>query len=609
MLDIVDKLRSGGVSRYIDLPQIIVCGDQSSGKSSVLEAISGMAFPAKDNLCTRFATEVILRRSPSSTVNFSIVPAADRPQAEKESLRGFASTGSLDTLDLGSVVDKAKALMGVGDQKAFSSDILRVELSGPRQPHLTLVDLPGIFRAGNLEQAAEDANLVRNLVLSYMKRQRTIILAVVSAKNDFALQEVTQLARQLDPKGMRTLGLITKPDTLDEGSDSETAYVKLAKNEDVHFRLGWHVLRNRDFVTKGFTLDQRHQAEKEFFSRGVWTSINQSHLGVGNLKTRLTSVLHNQVLSQLPNVVSDLEKKIDECREQLRKIGASRATTVEQRQYLVQASYEYSKLMKAAIDGNYTDPFLAVEKEEGYKRRVRAVIQNSLIELESVMLSEGHAKRIVSEVSGQDDKEISRNAFLAEVKVLISQNRGCEIPGTFNPAVIGPLFRNQSRPWRKLLKERLNLVLLRAYDAVEAILRHLLDGNVRECVLRWIVNASLQDLGKAMEAKLDEIMTGHERLHPITYNSGLRGIVRNLQRTREVERINRLLDDYDCAGKISRAIISPLLVQKVEDDLDRDASSDAVDWMEAYYDVRPASTQTVSEPCMPLRTNNVFRSL
>lgn len=55
LLDIVDKLCSGGVSRYIDLPQIVVCGDQSSGKSSVLDAISGMAFPAKDNVCTRFA--------------------------------------------------------------------------------------------------------------------------------------------------------------------------------------------------------------------------------------------------------------------------------------------------------------------------------------------------------------------------------------------------------------------------------------------------------------------------------------------------------------------------------------------------------------------------
>ncbi|MBE3044556.1 dynamin family protein, partial [Candidatus Bathyarchaeota archaeon] len=125
---------------------------------------------------------------------------------------------------------------------------------------------PGIFRAGNSEQVAEDADLVRNLVLSYMKRQRTIILAVVSAKSDFALQEVIELARDLDPKGLRTLGLITKPDTLDMGSDSESAYLKLAQNKDVDFRLGWHVLRNRDFSTKTATLEERNRAEMQFFS-------------------------------------------------------------------------------------------------------------------------------------------------------------------------------------------------------------------------------------------------------------------------------------------------------------------------------------------------------
>jgi len=62
VMDIVDKLRRTGLSGVVELPQLIVCGDQSSGKSSVLEAITEIPFPRKENLCTRFATEVRLNK-------------------------------------------------------------------------------------------------------------------------------------------------------------------------------------------------------------------------------------------------------------------------------------------------------------------------------------------------------------------------------------------------------------------------------------------------------------------------------------------------------------------------------------------------------------------
>jgi hypothetical protein len=99
-----------------------------------------------------------------------------------------------------------------------------------------MVDLPALFLAGNKDQSTEDSELVKSLVLRYMRKLRSIILAVVSAKSDFALQQVTQHARAVDPKGDRTLGLITKPDTLDKGSDSERFFIELAQNKDFKFR-------------------------------------------------------------------------------------------------------------------------------------------------------------------------------------------------------------------------------------------------------------------------------------------------------------------------------------------------------------------------------------
>jgi Dynamin family len=77
--------------------------------------------------------------------------------------------------------------MGLSDTKVFSTDILRVELCGSTQPYMTMVDLPGLFRAGNTDQSVDDATTVKKMVHSYIKRPRSIILAVVSAKSDFAL--------------------------------------------------------------------------------------------------------------------------------------------------------------------------------------------------------------------------------------------------------------------------------------------------------------------------------------------------------------------------------------------------------------------------------------
>ena len=135
--------------------------------------------------------------------------------------------------------------MGISTySKAFSKDLFRVKVSGPDRPRLTIVDLPRLIHSETKQQSASNFELVQDVVQSYMKESRSIILAVVSAKNDYANQIVLKLARAADKKGNRTLGVITKPYTLIVGSESEAIYVSLARNQDVEFRLGWHVLKN-----------------------------------------------------------------------------------------------------------------------------------------------------------------------------------------------------------------------------------------------------------------------------------------------------------------------------------------------------------------------------
>ena len=238
LLDAIDLLRCQGISHYVSLPQLIVCGDQSSGKSSVLEAISGIPFPTRDNMCTRFATEVILRRAPTAGVSVAIVPSESRTDSERQSLLDFHEP--LTALeDLPALIDKAKVAMGLAEMtKAFAEDVLRVEISGPDRPHLTIVDLPGLIHAENKIQTTADVNMVQQMVRSYMANRRSIILAVVSAKNDYPNQIVLKMARDVDKRGHRTLGIITKPDTLPASSESEMAFANLARNQDIEFRLG-----------------------------------------------------------------------------------------------------------------------------------------------------------------------------------------------------------------------------------------------------------------------------------------------------------------------------------------------------------------------------------
>jgi GTPase SAR1 family protein len=606
LLDIIDKLRSQGISHYVDLPQIIVCGDQSSGKSSCLEAVSGISFPSKDNLCTRFATELILRRATVKALSVSIIPGQDRSAKAKLRLQAFSPKISAEDLDLAEVVERAKEVMGISDAsggKTFSSDTLRVELSGPNQPHLTMVDLPGLFKAANREQSEADAQLVRSLVQSYMKKQRSIILAVVSARSDFALQEVTTFSRQLDPNGSRTLGLITKPDQLDQGSDSERSYVDLAQNKDVKFRLGWHVLRNRDYAMRHATSDERDEEERKFFSESIWSSLNPSQLGVDALRGRLSRVLRDQILTHLPSVLHDVESGIEDCKQELEKLGTPRGDIHEQRQYLLRIASDFSTIIQASIDGLYnSDYFGNAKSNEGYQKRLRAVIQNSFLDFADKMRQKGHAHDIVegsdqnsNDTSSEKSRKISRNQYMEEVKLLMRRSRGCELPGTFNPQIVGELFREQCQPWRGLIETLTEEIFDASYFTLVSAIYHIADKATAENILREAIHPGIDQLKVLLQARVNEILEPHYSGHPITYNHYLTESVQKAQ----AERRRKELEDHvkgffgvgpDALYENSQSnhwfalkSLVDKLVQATEADMENYACSSAIDVMQAYY--------------------------
>ena len=122
---------------------------------------------------------------------------------------------------------KVRKLMGLTENgtpddaaNTFSDDVLKIEICGPKQQHLSVIDVPGIFHnPDEVVTTDSDLEMVRNMVRNYMKNPRSIILAVIPANGDIANQEILKMAKECDTKGQRTLGVLTKPDLVDPGAE------------------------------------------------------------------------------------------------------------------------------------------------------------------------------------------------------------------------------------------------------------------------------------------------------------------------------------------------------------------------------------------------------
>lgn len=611
LLNAVDELRSQGISQYVSLPQIIVCGDQSSGKSSVLEAISGVAFPVKSNLCTRFPTELILRKTPISRATVIIVPHQEAGNPQSNTYAGFRKELT-DFSGLPSLIDEAKAVMGITDHgKAFSKDVLRIEISGPDHPHLTIVDLPGLIHSATNQQSAQDVELVHELVQSYMESPRSIILAVVSASNDVANQIVLKHASAADQTGDRTLGIITKPDTLNPGSFREGQWVQQARNEAVRFRYGWHTLKNMNSDDGDYTLDERNKEEQEFFSEGVWSGLPKECLGVDELRPRLSNLLLRQIVNELPSLMAEIEKNSITCKTALANLGTPRVTLKSQQSYLIQISQHFQSLVKASVDGTYNDHFFGDSATPvGYQRRIRAQMQNLNLNFSQDITKFGHLREIdedeeelslTTKADGQKSPVvptlITRESFIDHVQYLMPRTRARELPGTFNPMIVADLFKEQSQPWERLAHEHIKAVWRAISDFLEHATKHIADEATSGALFEIIFKPALKRLLLDLNNKAEELLKPHQSSHPITYSNNFVATLEDIRQKRHREEIAGVVRFYFkipatqttwTSGANSTYDLDRLvngLANRAEPDITRFACSEALDYMHAYYKV------------------------
>ena len=195
---------------------------------------------------------------------------------------------------------------GSSEKKTFSDDVLKIEICGPSQQHLSVVDVPGIFKRTTAGLTTrEDIEMVRNMVLDYMSNSRSIILPVIPANVDIATQEILELAEDCDSDGRRTLGVLTKPDLVDKGAEANVADIVLGKAHPL--KLGWCIVKNPGQQELLDVNNDRHSSEKLFFKgHQPWSRLPEDRVGVEALRARLVEILGDMIHREFGNVSKHL---------------------------------------------------------------------------------------------------------------------------------------------------------------------------------------------------------------------------------------------------------------------------------------------------------------
>ncbi|KAE9004911.1 hypothetical protein PR002_g16924 [Phytophthora rubi] len=348
---LVDKLRDIGLGQYIELPQIAVMGDTSSGKSSLLSALSGVSFPSSDQLTTRCPTQLVLTRADKFRGTVRLVrfqsgssDASDEGE-EKQDLHQLEDVPDAITKLTQKLIDEGQYI---------SDDQIVIEMCGPDLPNLTLTDLPGLVRTVGDHEDQSIIPRVRQMVDRYMQQERTVIIAVVPANVDMHNTEILQAAQEADPNGTRTIAVVTKVDLVDAGA--ELAVHELLLNKKKRMHLGYHAVkcRSQRELNKHTSIEKGVANELAFFGQHeYWRKLSPHLWGVPRLSERLVAILQDNIRRSLPKVITEISALMAETQKTLSSLGTPLESPGAQRQQFGKWTDQYVRLMEAAMSGQY----------------------------------------------------------------------------------------------------------------------------------------------------------------------------------------------------------------------------------------------------------------
>ncbi|XP_027027047.2 dynamin 3a isoform X2 [Tachysurus fulvidraco] len=313
LIPLVNRLHEAfgvlGTSCNLELPQIAVVGGQSSGKSSVLESFVGRDFlPRGSGIVTRRPLVLQLISSNSALIEY----------AEFLHCKGKKFTNFNEVQrEIEAETDRV-----TGANKGISSIPIYLRVYSPNVLNLTLIDLPGITKVPVGDQPPDIEYQIRDMIMQYICRENCLILAVTPANMDLANSDALKLAKDVDPQGQRTIGVITKLDLMDEGTDARD----VLENRVLPLRRGYIgvVNRSQKDIDGKKDISVAIAAERMFFLSHPAYKHMADHMGTPYLQRVLNQQLTIHIRETLPAFRNQLESQLfslDKEAEEYRHMG------------------------------------------------------------------------------------------------------------------------------------------------------------------------------------------------------------------------------------------------------------------------------------------------
>ncbi|KAI8124882.1 hypothetical protein FF38_05829 [Lucilia cuprina] len=330
-------------SDSIQLPQIVVLGSQSSGKSSVLESLVGRSFlPRGTGIVTRRPLILQLIHCPlDDRTNRS----AENGTMNLEEWGKFLHTKKIFT-DFDQIRTEIEEETDriAGSNKGICSEAINLKIFSTRVVNLTLVDLPGITKVPVGDQPEDIEQQIKDLVLKYIENPNSIILAVTAANTDMATSEALKLAKDVDPDGRRTLAVVTKLDLMDAGTDA----IDILCGRVIPVKLGIIGVMNRSQqdIKDNKDIEEQLKDEAAFLQRKYPT------LATRNGTPYLAKTLNRLLMHHIRDCLPDLKTRVNVMSSQFQSLLHSYGEDVSDKsQTLLQIITKFASAYCSTIEG------------------------------------------------------------------------------------------------------------------------------------------------------------------------------------------------------------------------------------------------------------------